>query len=149
MEYVHQSFPFFFGKLIFLTVSSRLASPISFCFSWEVYNSSGVGLFQDQIERIKYFIKKSQLYFFFITALDLAVVFRKINLYSLHFSVLFSLQSKNDFPDSINTKSRTGSLPEKHASKHHLLWYKSDTIPRKKKIRTSLQDTSSYVGLVE
>lgn len=75
--------------------------------------------------------KKSQLYFFFITALDLAVVFRKIE-HSLDFSVLFSMQSKSDFPDSINTKSRPGSLPEKHASKYRLLRYKSDTIPRKK-----------------
>lgn len=58
------------------------------------------------------------------------------------------MQSKSDFPDSINTKSRPGSLPEKHASKYRLLRYKSDTIPRKK-MRTSLQDTSSYVGLVE
>lgn len=76
--------------------------------------------------------KKYQLYFFFITALDLAVVFRKIDLHSLDFSVLFSMQSKSDFPDSINTKSRPGSLPEKHASKYCLLRYKSDTIPRKK-----------------
>lgn len=42
------------------------------------------------------------------------------------------MQSKSDFPDSINTKSRPGSLPEKHASKHRLLRYKSDTIPWKK-----------------
>lgn len=84
--------------------------------------------------RKNFFLKKSQLYFFFITALGLKLSCseRLTNTRSLDFSVLFSTQSKSDFPDSINTKSRPGSLPEKHASKYRLLRYKSDTIPRKK-----------------
>lgn len=38
--------------IFFLTASSRLVSPISFhFFSGKVYNSSGVDVFQDQIDQ--------------------------------------------------------------------------------------------------
>lgn len=82
----------FFWKINFFNCQLQTSVTHFFSFSGEVYNSSGVGLFQDQIERIKNFIKKSQLSHISFSLLHLTQLSCSERLTYTHYTFLFYFQ---------------------------------------------------------